>query len=102
MVAIQPIKQLVLLLAGKILRREPLSENERRTLDGFRQAFPDLKNPVHIYCTKNDHRTWGILLYDVTEALDGHEQLARADDGQWICKICGNGASVRVETVRIT
>jgi len=102
MVTNQPIRQLVLTLAGKMVRGETLSDSERATLDGFRQAFPDLKNPVFVYCSKDDHKAYGVLLYDVSEPLDKGLEILRGPEGNWTCALCRNGSNIRVETVRIT
>lgn len=99
-VSIQPIRHLVLELAGKRIRGEAWTESESNMFDAFRQAFPAIKNPIHIYCTTDNHRSYGILLYDESETLEPGWAIQRTD-GAWFCTMCGNGASVRVDTIRL-
>jgi len=78
------------MLAGKHLREEPFTDDERRQLNGFASAFPDLQNPVHIHCTVPEHRVWGAVVFPdeiIAGAVVGN---IRVDANRLICRHCGD------------
>ncbi|MEA2345190.1 MAG: hypothetical protein QOF63_3359 [Thermoanaerobaculia bacterium] len=101
MATIQPIRHFVLTLAGKVIRGEPFTEREVSTLEGFRSAFPDLQNPLHIRCSIPDHTVWGVLAFPGDSITGGGVGNIEERDGGWVCTHCGNGDKVRQDVVRV-
>jgi hypothetical protein len=101
MTTIQPIRHFVLTLAGKTLRGEPITERDTSTLEGIRSTWPDLQNPVFLYCSLPDHRERGGLVFPdevVSGSVVGNIQ---ERSGRWICTNCGNGDNVQEDVVSV-
>jgi len=101
MTTIQPVRHLMLDLAGKVIRGEHFTDRENNMLAGFRQAFPDLTNPVHVRCTVSDHRIWGAVVFPGEVIEDGVVGNIAERNGEWICTLCGNGENVHEDVVRV-
>jgi len=96
MVPVQP-HHLVLQLAGKVIRGEEFTEEERTALRDFKDSYPALRNPVHVRC--ETHPTWGtVVLHDEAPESDSNMFVR---DGQWICRACGHGENVKADEVQV-
>ncbi len=96
MAPIQP-RQLILLLAGKVIHGEAITDEERTTLRDFKEAYPALRNPVHVRCEV--HPQWGSIVLDGEVSDPGTNMFVL--DGQWICRACGDGQRVKADEVQV-
>jgi hypothetical protein len=63
MTLIKPIRSFILSLAGKVITGEDFNDHDRRAIAGFKDAFPDLQNPVHVRCSVEGHRSGGAVVF---------------------------------------
>src|SRR5438552_3917356 len=100
MTTVQPIRHLVLDLAGKVIREEAFTEQERRTLDDFKRAFPDLQNPVSISWTGGHNPSYGVVVFP-DELLMDVQPIHVDEHGRWTCDLCGSGNNITIKEVPV-
>jgi hypothetical protein len=84
-VLVAPVRDFVLLCAGKKLRGESLSENESSLLRLYFGSFSDLTNPIFIECQACHSE---IVVFDDSEAVESGRFL-RTESGDLACGCAG-------------
>jgi hypothetical protein len=101
MTVIKPIRSFILSLAGKVITGEDFNEHDRRAIAGFKEAFPDLQNPVHVRCNVEGHRSGGAVVFPDEVIAGGRAGNIQERNGEWVCTQCGDGKNVRQDVIRV-
>jgi hypothetical protein len=95
------ISSLVLRLAGKRVLGQPFTEDEKEALEGLVNASDECENPIHVWCTIGEHKSWGVIVFLAqigSGAIVGNIRLEKTGS---VCIACGDNRHVVSEPIDV-